>query len=131
MLLLDRWRARPAHALGFGRRGRPFGLVGRSRVRETQSGEHVRLQRVLGQGSQAGEHALGVQHRAWPARVYAGVGEERTDRVWTQGVIPPGDDLMKVDERRLLRFGNGPRPVGMAVARPGDLAVAPDVARDQ
>src|SRR4051812_27486307 len=49
-------------------------------------GEHVRLQWVLGQGFQAGEHTLGVQHRAWPARVDAGVGEERTDRVWTQGV---------------------------------------------
>ena len=52
----------------------------------------------------------------WSAHVYAGVGEEWTDRVWTLSVIPPGDDLMKFDERRLLRFGNGSRPVGMAVA---------------
>jgi hypothetical protein len=33
----------------------------------------------------------------------------------SKSVAPPGDDLVDVDERRLLGCGGGPRPIGIAV----------------
>jgi hypothetical protein len=86
----------------------------------------VRRQRVLGQGPQAGEHTLGIQHRARSARVDAGVGERKRctvesqepSTVMTAGVVGRLDTDGerqgaggKAAHRRPLRSGLIPREV--------------------
>ena len=59
------------------------------------------------------------------------VAEERLDRRGTQRIIAARDDLIQVEHRNVLASSDLARPAGIGVGVADDLAVLPDLARNQ
>ena len=73
----------------------------------------------------------GVEFRAGASGMDAPVREQVRHGAFTHRIIALGNQLMQIEQADSLSFRNLPRPIGVAIEWAGDLAVLPDVARDE
>ena len=85
----------------------------------------------MGQGSEAGDDALGVEDGSGHGGVGVGVAEERVDGGGAEGVVAAGDDLVEVDEADVLLVGDLLRPASIGGGRADDVVAVPDLAGDE
>ena len=94
-------------------------------------GGQIFVEWVVREGAKAGDYGFGVEDGSGLGGVGVRVTEERVDGGRAEGVVAAGDDLVEVDERDMLFFGDGLGPAAVSVGVAANTAVNPDFARDE
>jgi hypothetical protein len=105
-----------------------LGLVGSNGL---PPGGEVLVQGMAGQSPEPGDDAFGIQDSSSQGGMGMGIAEEGFDGGLAESIIAAGDDLVEVNEADVLGLGDGLSPAAIGGGAAVDLAISPDLARDE